>query len=255
MSIVSAAMAVYWLRIAVIAGLLCLSHAKHRIPRTNAHRCPAIVPDRGMLMSQSGEDEHLLLFFNGWCNGTYVELGALDGVTYSNTYVFNRMLDWRGILLDLSPDNFVKLQFNRKNEIAVIHAAVCAEETTVHYVAAGAVGGIWEFADPWFRKHWWADVSLDDAVPVKCIPLRSVFDDVFYADFFSLDVEGAELEVLQSIDFRNAAFGVVLVEADSLNPAKNAAVRELMVKKGYAFIYHHQRSDWFINEHWRHIYR
>jgi len=40
--------------------------------------------------SQSQEDEKLLGWFQTMCGGTYLELGGLDGVTYSNSYVFNK---------------------------------------------------------------------------------------------------------------------------------------------------------------------
>jgi hypothetical protein len=75
-----------------------------------------------------------------------------------------------------------------------------------------------------------------------------------FVDFLSLDVEGAELEVLQSVDYAKAAFGVILVEADSFNASKNAMVRSFLAEKGYMFLYHHQRSDWFVNRYWKYVY-
>jgi len=63
--------------------------------------------------SQCGEDKLLLQWFDGLCNGTYLEMGALDGLQYSNSYVFNQKFDWRGVLIELDPSNFRKLQKNR----------------------------------------------------------------------------------------------------------------------------------------------
>ena len=52
---------------------------------TSARRCDniaSVLENQGPSMkSQSGEDKRLLVWFGGLCNGTYVELGALDGVT------------------------------------------------------------------------------------------------------------------------------------------------------------------------------
>ena len=229
------------------------------IPKTSAYRCPKVKPDGSLLTSQSSEDQHLLLFFNGLCDGTYVELGALDGITYSNTYVFNKALGWKGVLLELSPSNFASLRKNRPDEVAVINAAVCAKSGIVHYVEAGAVGGVWEFAAADFRDHFWGPTNtIEDAIPISCVPLREVFGNIgefFYADIFSLDVEGAELDVLESIDFNHAAFGMILIEADTSNISKNVEVREFLVDKGYTYLYWFQRSDWFIHERFRDIYQ
>jgi len=129
-----------------------------RIPTTKTVRCAAVTPKGNLYKSQCEEDINLLLFFNGptdtplsaRCGGTYVELGALDGVTYSNTYLFNKALGWKGVLIELSPKNFASLKKNRPDELALINGAVCSQEGTVHYVdqqssVAGATSGVWEF--------------------------------------------------------------------------------------------------------------
>jgi hypothetical protein len=269
--------------------------------------------------SQSQEDEHLLSFFGGFCGGTYVELGALDGITFSNTYAFNKALGWKGVLIELSPATFARLRANRPDELAVVNAVVCKEEGMVHYLdnpKGQAVNGIWELASPKFRDFWWRGKTIDDTTPVRCRPLRSILGEVsdaerdrrflraqsrreigcppspvdiccrdsfiptftgthtrvdrsficrqvlssyphipkshahsptrtrprarpltqvrdpFFADFLSLDVEGAELQVLESLDFRRSAFGIVLVEADTGNRSKNEGVRRLLVENG-----------------------
>jgi FkbM family methyltransferase len=236
----------------------CIAQSPKRVV-TYSYRCPKATPDGSLFKSQSSEDQHLMLFFNGLCNGTYVELGALDGVLFSNTYVFNKALGWKGVLLELSPSNFESLRTNRREEIAVINAAVCAQSGTVHCVEAGAVGGVWEFAAADFRNHFWgASTTIENSKPINCVPLRDVFHSIsehFYADFLSLDVEGAELDVLESIDFDKTAFGIILIEADTGNITKNVAVREFLVARGYAFLYWYQRSDWFINDRFREIYQ
>jgi FkbM family methyltransferase len=150
------------------------------------------------MTSQSKEDRHLLSIFPGICNGTYIEMGALDGIQYSNTYVFHKALSWKGVLVEISPKNFARLQKNRPNELALVHAGVCKEEGTVHFMdMASAVSGVWEFAPPPFRNYWWKGKTLEDTTPIRCVPLRAILAEqgpTFFADFFSLDVEGAELQ-------------------------------------------------------------
>ena len=52
-------------------------------------------------------DQH---FFKGKTNGVFVEVGALDGVSGSNTYFFEKERNWRGILIEPNPIEFEKLK-------------------------------------------------------------------------------------------------------------------------------------------------
>ena len=69
-----------------------------------------------MYYSQSGEDNFLNAnYFKNKTNGTFIELGALDGVLYSNTKFFEDTLGWSGILIAPHPYKFQELTKNRPN--------------------------------------------------------------------------------------------------------------------------------------------
>jgi hypothetical protein len=70
-----------------------------------------------------------------------------------------------------------------------------------------------------------------------------------------LDVEGAEFQVLESIDFDKSGFGIIFLEADEHNTRKNAACREYLFTKGYNYVGSEARSDWFINQNFATIYK
>ncbi len=76
--------------------------------QTSGQTCPT--PDMNIpkeyYKSQGKEDRRLMEIFGKMCNGTYIEMGALDGVRFSNTYVFNRALEWKGVLIELIRDSF-----------------------------------------------------------------------------------------------------------------------------------------------------
>ena len=71
--------------------------------------------------------------------------------------------------------------------------------------------------------------TLDNLL-MKYAPRISVFD------FLSLDVEGAELSVLESINYDRVQFGIVFVEADEHNQMKNFAMRRFLESKGCTFL-------------------
>jgi hypothetical protein len=69
-----------------------------------------------MYFSQCGEDKFLEeTFFSNKRNGTYIEMGALDGKLYSNSKYFEDHLGWKGILIEPHPEKFKDLEINRPN--------------------------------------------------------------------------------------------------------------------------------------------
>ena len=43
-------------------------------------------------------------------NGYFIDIGALDGVTMSNTYLLETRYDWTGICVETNPDYFMELK-------------------------------------------------------------------------------------------------------------------------------------------------
>ena len=235
---------------------------------TNATLCPEkdIRQLQPNLKSQSREDQELLQWFNGLCHGTYLEMGAFDGIIFSNSYVFNEEFSWKGLLIEFSPKSYFRLLKNRPNEIALVNAAVCREAKTVHFVRplvedSHVVDGIWELAAPSFRDNIWQGLNLTSpqVQPIQCLPLNEIIQEHVgmpaFFDFFSLDVEGAELDALLSIDFSQVGFGIIFVEQDGRSKRKEIAIRTLLETNGYIFLEVKERSGWFINKHFWDIYK
>jgi hypothetical protein len=114
---------------------------------------------------------------------------------------------------------FKRLVANRPHDICV-HSAVCAMPGKVHYVLPklDSVGGIWELMAPPFLKTWHPELadSPKGLPEVTCLPLSSILGQLGarHINFCSLDVEGGELSVLQTLDFGRVTFDVIVVEAD-----------------------------------------
>jgi hypothetical protein len=158
------------------------------------------------------------------------------------------------------PKNYPSLVKNRPSEIATVNAAVCSERQEVHWIDAGASGGIWEFADANFRKKWWRPEQVQLNQTIECVPLQEVLHDHvgdnFFFDFFSLDIEGAEMDALSSLDFEKVGFGVILVESNMYgSDIRNVMVQTLLEKNGYKFLYVKSRSLWFVHQDFHEIYK
>lgn len=235
------------------------------ISKTKAQHCKGDkrVYDKGLQQSQTGEDRELLwsFGFDQICGGTYLEMGGFTGIHFSNSYVFHKALDWKGVMIEASPTNYEQLIKNRPDEIATVNAGVCDDEKDLHWVNTrkGAVSGFVEFAAESFKEQWWSENDIKNAKLVKCRTLKNVLLEAvgenYFFDFFSLDIEGAELMALMSIEFDLVSFGVIFVEADKHNEAKNTAVKMHLAKNGYAFVKNTRGSDWFVNMNFEEIYK
>jgi FkbM family methyltransferase len=199
-------------------------------------------------VSASFDNEDWFAYRNYFCGlhrGVVLEMGAVDGEHKSNTHFFEKSLDWYPIHVEVSHRNFAKLRQKRPGCLN-LQVAGCAVPQLVHMVdepdGITSVSGIVEFMTPAFRQRWWPrfveESSWKDLPPVPCWPLNRVLGrfGITHIDLFILDVEGAELEVLRPLNFTMLTVDVICVEADGLNPTKDAGVRSLLEAAGYKFL-------------------
>jgi len=173
-------------------------------------------------------------------------MGARDGVKISNTYFFNQYLDWKGVLIEPGSE-FRLLRSKRPNDI-LYNVPVCRKPSLVSFADAGAVGGIEEQMAPSFRARW--SHKHKRFRRMKCVKMTSLMRQQRFTffDFFSLDVEGGELEVLQSIDFKEFLFGIIVVETDHHSPRRNAVVKAFLHSQGYIMWEKMKTNSWFMNK-------
>src|SRR5688572_24370294 len=62
-----------------------------------------------MAYSQNNEEQVILNYFKDYTTGTFVDIGANDGKTFSNTYALSQR-GFCGILVEPSPKAFFKLK-------------------------------------------------------------------------------------------------------------------------------------------------
>jgi hypothetical protein len=204
-------------------------------------------------------------YLHGVGGGFFIELGALDGYSYSVTYFFEQFLKWDGLLIEASPKNFMafkskmrKLKPQRRRKAKFILAAACNEAKPITYVAKEGTGaGIFEFMPESEQKRVLKegcpamnmtdvfpmeenavrDVKLPSCamIPVKCVHLGTelVRRGVTHVDLFVLDVQGAELGVMQTLDFKQVPVRYFLIELDNTMPEKDAAVRCILRQNGF----------------------
>lgn len=167
-----------------------------------------------------------------FARGTFVELGALDGNLFSNTNMLERCFNWTGLLIEANPENAAKLVKSTRRA-SKVHSAVCEGVSQVNITRHGReVAGQPELMSETHKKLW---SSSAGSVAVPCRPLPSLMAGagLLNATFLSLDVEGAEELVLQTVNPLD--FGVIMVEMDGANAAKDERVHSLLTGAGLSY--------------------
>ena len=174
-------------------------------------------------------------------NGTFLELGAHDGVAVSNTLWLEQALGWRGVLVEASQRSFESLRRHRGTARNTLrHAAVCPQGQIINYIepkkVSDSVMAGMTASMPEVNKHYLPN-RHGTLRKLKCTPLGTILQEagVDHVDFFSLDVEGAELIVLETINWSAVTFDILMVELDGKNATKDVEVRQLLRSKGFRF--------------------
>lgn len=178
-------------------------------------------------------------WFCGKRDGTFLEIGALDGMTYSNTKLFENSLNWHGMLIEASPSSYEKLTTSRNNpKNSLVGKAVCPSgQGSLDFLAGSdpAVSGVpTQMSDEEMKV--WHEQDHNKIIKVPCEPLSKMLRDarIDHIDLFSLDVEGGELKVLETMDWE-VTVDVFVIELDGTNVEKDQAVRDLLKSKGYIY--------------------
>merc|ERR1712086_1069934 len=178
----------------------------------------------------------------------YIEMGALDGETLSNTFMLEKCAGWHGLLIEPSLA-FHKISNFRSNESNIIlNQAICGEvDGRVKFTKSSAddlnkvaVSGRPEFFADNFALTFHENKRPDqiETVDVPCNPMAHILEknQITHIDFWSLDVEGGEVSVLQTVDFTAVEISVILIEnaEDDESDRKRKLVAEMheILKRG-----------------------
>ena len=203
--------------------------------------------DGRLSFAQSGEDSiiHYILKAKGIPveKATYLDLGANHAKEISNTYSLY-CAGARGVLLEANPALIPELRLYRSEDI-ILHKCLCpddnTDETLTFYVMNGDGLSTCDRsgAEEAIREN--PTLEIVQEVSVKGITMKEIINTYFNTPPFmvNLDVEGIEIDVLNSIDFESWRPLIFIIETIPYHPRliieeKREDIVSFMQARGYA---------------------
>ena len=194
--------------------------------------------------------------------GFYIEAGAAGGELYSNTLYFEMKYNWTGLLVEPSPIWWKELKSKNRNAWILPHCL--STEKKVHLI------DFYSFSEDFVDFAFMSRTDMDhdfyenfkanhpnalNKLKVQCFPLQAVLKAIELpkVQYFSLDIEGAEYDVLKTIDFNVVDFSVFSIEIEDdndnvmrLNSGSNEDLHKYLKQNGYDYIDRVGRDNFFV---------
>lgn len=212
--------------------------------------------------SQAEQDRYLNEhFFHGKRNGVFLDIGAYDGITISNSYFFEEELGWKGLCIEPMPRAFKQLKFNRSCE--VLNCLVGSYNGTASFLEIDAKD-FPELAMLSGEQHFFDEARLaaieslvaqyHGKYQILPMPIKKLNDilyehQLFDIDYLSIDIEGNELDVLSALDFDIFRIHVMTVENNARET--NQQIRLFMESKGFRFVIRLEQDEVYENTHYK----
>jgi len=190
--------------------------------------------------SQYKQDEFLdKVLLNKMQNGFFIDIGAHDGISISNSLFFEKNRNWKGICIEPNPSVYDKLITNRKS----LNLNVCIGDKNDN-VSFNQIEGYSEMlsgiTDKYDSKHIERINSeiLDKGGKINTINVKMIRLDTIQelknqiVDFISIDTEGNEFDIIKSINFKDVFVRIIVVE----NNYGNKEIRGYLKKFNFILV-------------------
>lgn len=189
-------------------------------------------------------------------DGFYVDVGANDGRSCSNTYHLEKFQRWSGILVEPIMHIYFRSQQLRDPSVNKFFNAACVSDDyqyeNIELLYSGLMSVINSEAQEYNAKLWAEDgskfLSAGESVQKTWSQARTLESILIEAEaprtinLLSIDVEGAEFGVLRGLDFKNWSIEYILIETNI-----NSKSYEYLIGLGFIHIETIVQNLLFIN--------
>ncbi len=188
--------------------------------------------------SQEGEDLILSRIFEHRKRGFYIDVGAHHPQRFSNTFRFYQQ-GWEGINLDAMPGSMRRFDQLRPRDTNLEIAIGTSKETASFYVFEEQALNTFDPMIAKRRAGHRSGARLLEVIEIRCCTLAEVLQSHLpgdtHIDFLTIDVEGRDLEVIQSNDWGRFRPHFVLIEiiGSSIVDVQQEEIHQYLVGQGY----------------------
>ena len=207
-----------------------------------------------IIKSQLFQDAFAAFIVGDLFDRTFLEFGATDGINLSNSYMLENSLGWTGVLAEPSPQWHEQLNNNRPNTRIITDCIWKSSGEKLDFFVSD-IGILSTLND---YKHSDSSsmpgntqlrIKNGKVVKVETISINDVMEKHFNGDapsYLSIDTEGSEYEILQSLDFEKYRPVVFTIEHNLTNLQNK--IDELMISKGYVRVFRRITSfdAWYV---------
>jgi FkbM family methyltransferase len=200
--------------------------------------------------SQLFQDALVLLLLRGKRNGFFVEFGATDGINLSNTHLLESRFQWKGILAEPARCWHESLKKNRGAAIDIRCVWNKSGETLTFYEATAAeLSTISDFRNRDFNKGGREVGKTYDVKTVSLNDLLTSHGAPTIIDYMSVDTEGSEFVILNSLDFEKYHIKVLTVEHNFCDPDRQQ-IYDLLTSNSFVRILEpfSKFDDWYVQK-------
>ncbi|MGO1159059.1 FkbM family methyltransferase [Acinetobacter lwoffii] len=201
------------------------------------------------LQSQFGQDLFILYKTKFKRNGFFVEFGATDGKSISNTYILEKDYGWTGILAEPAKTWHPQLKKNRA--VIIDHRCVWShskEKIQFNETDIKELSTIDYFSALDMHSKMRVNGNCYDVETISLIDLLREYNAPKKIDYLSIDTEGSEYEILKNFDFKEYHIDLITVEHNFTEMRGN--ILNLLTSKGYVrvFVEYSDVDDWYVHE-------
>lgn len=188
-----------------------------------------------MPYSQLDDESKILEFFQGKTNGFFVDIGAGDGVTDSNTRKLWE-LGWSGVLVEANYIQFVKLKENyaTAKNVVCLNVAIATRDSIMTFYRHPYLLG-WSSID-----DKWVDGWKGDAIPEPVLGVRLERLNLGNRpDLLTIDTEGKDADIIESLPqtFRPK---LIIAEIDKFDARQR--INRTLNSRGYALVWENKAN-------------
>jgi FkbM family methyltransferase len=194
--------------------------------------------------SQIGQDLWVIDTLNFKKNGYFLDLGALDGRTHSNSLMLERKYGWNGICIEANPDVFPMLSSNR-NCMCVNSLLDNINDAVKEFHCADELS----YVENENRNMTLEELKFllkQNNMPYKSVMMKTrtiskildIYNAPYVIDYMSIDIEGKELDILKTFPFDDYHVNTITVEhnAPHIGEKYRLAIRKVLEDNDFIFV-------------------